>query len=63
MKGGADEFTGPATIAFVSVNLQAEQGISGIGFYLFGLGMSDLLFQKLVGTVGFTFNLSESLRI
>src|SRR5690606_12112160 len=23
----------------------------GIGFYLFGLGMSDLLFQKLMGTV------------
>jgi len=38
-------------MAFVSVNLQAEQGISGIGFYLFGLGMSDLLFQKLLGTV------------
>ncbi len=38
-------------MAFVSVNLSAEQGISGIGFYLFGLGMSDLLFQKLLGTV------------
>lgn len=38
-------------MAFVTVNLQAEQGISGIGFYLFGLGLSDLLFQKLVGTV------------
>ncbi len=38
-------------MAFVSVNLQAEQGISGIGFYLFGLGLSDLLFQKLLGTV------------
>ncbi|NPA92219.1 MAG: ABC transporter permease [Chloroflexi bacterium] len=38
-------------MAFVTVNLHAEQGISGIGFYLFGLGMSDLLFQKLVGTV------------
>jgi len=38
-------------MAFVTVNLQAEQGISGIGFYLFGLGMSDLLFQKLLGTV------------
>src|SRR6266542_6427421 len=36
--------------AFVSVTLKAEQGISGIGVYLFGLGMSDLLFQKLVGT-------------
>ena len=45
-------------MAFVTVNLQAEQGISGIGFYLFGLGMSDLLFQRLLGTVetvsGFT---------
>ena len=38
-------------MAFVTVNLQAQQGISGIGFYLFGLGASDLLFQKLVGTV------------
>jgi general nucleoside transport system permease protein len=36
--------------AVVSVTLKAEQGISGIGVYLFGLGMSDLLFQKLVGT-------------
>ncbi|MGD8552306.1 MAG: ABC transporter permease [Anaerolineales bacterium] len=45
-------------MAFVTVNLKAEQGISGIGFYLFGLGMSDLLFQRLLGTVetvsGFT---------
>jgi ABC-type uncharacterized transport system permease subunit len=38
-------------MAFVTVNLQAEQGISGIGFYLFGLGMSDLLFQQMLGTV------------
>jgi ABC-type uncharacterized transport system permease subunit len=38
-------------MAFVSISLQAEQGISGIGFYLFGLGMSTLLFQMLVGTV------------
>src|SRR5271166_6842304 len=36
--------------AFISVTLKAEQGISGIGIYLFGLGMSDLLFLKLVGT-------------
>jgi ABC-type uncharacterized transport system permease subunit len=36
--------------ALVSVTLKAEQGISGIGVYLFGLGFSDLLFQKLVGT-------------
>lgn len=38
-------------MAFVTVNLHAQQGISGIGFYIFGLGMSDLLFQKLLGTV------------
>jgi simple sugar transport system permease protein len=36
--------------AVISVTLKAEQGISGIGVYLFGLGMSDLLFQKFVGT-------------
>jgi simple sugar transport system permease protein len=38
-------------MAFISVTLKAEQGISGIGFYLFGLGMSDLLFQKTLRTV------------
>jgi simple sugar transport system permease protein len=38
-------------MAFVSVTLHAEQGISGIGFYLFGLGASDLLFQRLLETV------------
>jgi general nucleoside transport system permease protein len=38
-------------MAFVTVNLHAKQGISGIGFYLFGLGMSNLLFQLMVGTV------------
>jgi len=37
--------------AFISVTLKAEQGISGIGIYLFGLGMSDLLFQRTLGTV------------
>jgi len=37
--------------AVVTVVLQAEQGISGIGIFLFGLGFSDLLFQELVGTV------------
>jgi len=37
-------------MAFISVTLKAEQGISGIGMYLFGLGMSELLFQKLIGT-------------
>ncbi len=38
-------------MAVISVTFQAEQGISGIGVYLFGLGMSDLLFQKTMGTV------------
>ena len=37
-------------MAFISVTLNAEQGISGIGIYLFGLGMSELLFQQLIGT-------------
>jgi ABC-type uncharacterized transport system permease subunit len=36
--------------AFMTVVMQAEQGISGIGIYLFGLGFTDLLFQKQVGT-------------
>lgn len=36
--------------AVMAVTLKAEQGISGIGVFLFGLGMSDLLFQKWVGT-------------
>ena len=38
-------------MAFVTVTLQAEQGISGIGFYLFGLGASSLLFKVLLGGV------------
>lgn len=37
-------------MSFVSVTLKAEQGISGIGMYLFGLGLSELLFQQWVGT-------------
>lgn len=36
---------GVVTLAF-----KAEQGISGIGIFIFGLGLSDLLFQKQVGT-------------
>jgi simple sugar transport system permease protein len=38
-------------MSFVSVSLKAEQGVSGIGLYMFGLGMSSLLFKVLVGTV------------
>lgn len=39
------------SMAVATINLHAQQGISGIGFYLFGLGLSTLLFQLLVGTV------------
>jgi ABC-type uncharacterized transport system permease subunit len=35
----------------VSVSLKAEQGVSGIGLYMFGLGLSSLLFKVLIGTV------------
>lgn len=38
-------------MAVVSVSLKAEQGISGIGLYLFGLGLSSLLFKTMLGTV------------
>jgi len=36
-------------MAVVSVTFQAEQGISGIGLYLFGLGLSSLLFKTTMG--------------
>ncbi len=36
--------------AIVTLVFHAEQGISGIGVFLFGLGISELLFQELVGT-------------
>ena len=36
--------------AVVTLVFHAEQGISGIGVFLFGLGISELLFQELVGT-------------
>lgn len=38
-------------MAVISVTMQAEQGISGIGLYLFGLGLSSLLFRVSIGTV------------
>ena len=38
-------------MSFISVTLKAEQGISGIGLYIFGLGLSSLLFKVTVGTV------------
>ena len=38
-------------MSLISVTLKAEQGISGIGLYLFGLGLSSLLFKVTIGTV------------
>lgn len=38
-------------MAVVSVTMGAEQGISGIGLYLFGLGLSSLLFKTMIGSV------------
>jgi general nucleoside transport system permease protein len=38
-------------MSVISVTLKAEQGISGIGLYMFGLGLSSLLFKVTVGTV------------
>jgi len=38
-------------MSFISVTLKAEQGISGIGLYMFGLGLSSLLFKEMIGTV------------
>ncbi len=38
-------------MSFVSVTMKAEQGVSGIGLQMFGLGMSSLLFKVMVGTV------------
>ena len=38
-------------MSVISVTLKAEQGISGIGLYIFGLGLSSLLFKVTVGTV------------
>jgi len=37
--------------AVITVPLRAEQGVSGIGIYLFGLGFSDLLFQKVASAI------------
>lgn len=38
-------------LCVVSITYQAEQGISGIGLFMFGAGMSSLLFKTLLGTV------------
>ena len=39
--------------AVVTLVFRAEQGISGIGIFLFGLGLSELLFLEWVGTPQF----------
>ena len=39
-----------AVYATVTVVFRAEQGISGIGIFLFGLGINNLLFYEWVGT-------------
>jgi len=38
-------------MAVVSITFQAEQGISGIGLFMLGLGLSSLLFKTMLGTV------------
>jgi simple sugar transport system permease protein len=38
-------------LCVVSITYQAEQGISGIGLFMFGLGASSLLFKTMIGTV------------
>ncbi len=38
-------------MAFISVTLNAEQGISGIGLFMLGLGGSSLLFKTTLGSV------------
>ncbi|PWH16241.1 MAG: ABC transporter permease [Anaerolineae bacterium] len=38
-------------MAVVSITWRAVQGISGIGFYIVGMGLSELLFKALLGEV------------
>ncbi len=38
-------------MSLISVTLKAEQGISGIGLYMLGLGLSSLLLKIMIGTV------------
>ena len=38
-------------VAFINITLKAEQGISGIGLYLLGLGLSAFLFRIAIGGV------------
>ena len=38
-------------MSVVSITFKAEQGISGIGLTMFGVGLSSLLFKTMLGTV------------
>lgn len=38
-------------MSVVSITFHAQQGISGIGLYMFGLGASSLLFKTMLGTI------------
>jgi general nucleoside transport system permease protein len=38
-------------MSVVSVTFKAQQGISGIGLYMFGLGASSLLFKTMLGSI------------
>lgn len=38
-------------MAFISVTMKAQQGISGIGLHLFGWGLSSLLFRMTLGAI------------
>ncbi len=38
-------------MAIASITFQAQQGISGIGLFMFGAGVSSLLFKTMVGNV------------
>jgi ABC-type uncharacterized transport system permease subunit len=45
--------------AAVTLYFKAEQGISGIGIFLFGLGFSDLMFEVKIGSPKFTKQLPD----
>ncbi|MGB9672996.1 MAG: ABC transporter permease subunit, partial [Anaerolineales bacterium] len=38
-------------MGLVSITLQAEQGISGIGLYMFGVGLAGYLFRITIGYI------------
>ncbi len=46
-------------LCLVSITFRAEQGISGIGLFMFGLGMSSLLFKTMLGSVAGVSGFSE----